>query len=163
MPTRLLAAAAVAAGFALTAVPAAYAQSPGPTPFVGQWHWNRAASTSLVSDLAPQDVVLAIAAAAPGRVQWTLTALDGKGGAHLQSFSGRGDGTAAQIAGAADGAMAAFTVTPTVLRGVYSNRDGSSERTSCTIAADGRKMTCDGTEIDAKGRTRDYIDVYDRK
>lgn len=161
MPHRVLLAIAVAAVLAPAAAPAALAQS---SSFVGSWHWNRTDSTSLVSnETTPQDVVLSVAAAEPGRVQWTLTALDAKGNAHLQSYSGRGDGSAAQVAGAADGAMAAFTVTATAFRGVYSNRDGSSERTACALTSDGRKMTCDGTEIDAKGRTRNYVDVYDRR
>jgi len=170
MSYRFLAAAAAVACLGLTASTAHAQTAHGQTAntqtarFVGQWHWNRTDSTSLVSnEPAPQDVVLSIAAAEPGRVQWTLTALDAKGDAHLQSYSGRGDGSAAQIAGASDGAMAAFTVTAAAFRGVYSNRDGSSERTACAVTGDGRRMTCDGTEIDAKGRTRNYVDVYDRR
>ncbi len=146
--------------------PAAASAQPAPaqTPFIGKWHWNRAESTSLISgEAVPNDVVLAIASADRGRVRWTLTAVDAKGETHVQSFDGRGDGSAAPVAGAPDGAMASFTVTPTGFQGHYTNRDGSSERTDCTVSADRAKMSCRGTEADAKGRTRAYTDVYDRR
>ena len=143
------------------AAPAARAQS---APFVGQWRWNKTESSGMPpGETMPNDVVLVIAAADPGHVQWTLTAVDAKGEAHVQSFNGTGAGAAAPIAGSPDGAVGAYTVTPTSVQAVHTSRDGSVERTSCTVSADGRKLICHGTESDGGGHTRSFQDVYDRR
>ena len=154
-PTSIAVWLAIAAG----ASPAV-AQSPG---FVGTWHWNKAQSSVAAGDSPPSEVVLAIAAAESGRVQWTLTGTDPKGVKHVESYNGSGDGKPAAVTGAAPGTVASFTVTPTTLAASYSNPDGSSERTSCTLSPDRRQMICAGTENDGKGHTSDYRDVYDRQ
>jgi hypothetical protein len=143
------------------AASAAHAQSP---PFVGEWHWNRRESSGLVPDEpAPGGVVLAITAADPGHVQWTLTAVDPKGTTHVQSFGGTGNGVAAPITGSPDGAMGSYIVTPTAVQAVHTSRDGTVERTSCAVSADARKLICHGTESDGKGHKRSFQDVYDRR
>jgi hypothetical protein len=143
------------------AASAARAQS---TPFVGQWRWNKAESSGMApGETMPNDVVLAIAAADPARVQWTLTAVDAKGETHVQSFSGPGNGGSAPITGSPDGAVGSYTVTPTSVQAVHTSRDGSVERTSCAVSTDGRKLICHGTESDGRGQTRNFQDVYDRR
>ena len=59
--------------------------------------------------------------------------------------------------------MAAFTVTSTTMTALYTNRDGSSERTICSVSADRGKMICQGTEDDGKGHASSFSDVYDRR
>lgn len=142
------------------ATPPALAQAPS---FVGNWHWNRAESTVAAGEPLPNDVVLAIAAAETGRVQWTLTGIDAKGGKHTESYNGTGDGKLGPVAGAPQGTMASFTVTPATMTAHYTNTDGSSEQTSCTLSPDKRKMICAGTDSDGKGHTSTYRDVYDRQ
>lgn len=151
-----------AAVYALAAaciLSAAYAQS---ASFVGQWHWSRTESTTTPGRPPPRFVVLSITAAEPGRVQWTLNGTDAKGQQHVQSFAGTGDGTPAPVAGAPNGTMASFTVTIGSMTMSYASRDGSSERSSCTITVNDNKMICQGTETDAKGKTESFRDVYDR-
>jgi hypothetical protein len=160
MPGRWSAVAAILVLALCSAASTAHAQS----PFVGQWRWNKAESSEMPpGEAAPNDVVLVITAADPARVQWSLTAVDAKGDAQVQSFSGTGNGTAAPIAGSPDGAVAAYTVTPTAVQAVHTSRDGSVERTSCAVSPDGRKLTCHGTESDGRGNTRGFQDVYDRR
>jgi hypothetical protein len=95
-------------------------------------------------------------------VQWNLTGTDAKGERHAQSYSGTGDGKPGPVSGAPDGTMAAFTVTATSMTAVYTNRDGGTEHTTCTVAADRKKMICQGTDSDGKGHSSSFRDVYDR-
>jgi len=147
---------AVAAAGTLTA---AYAQT---ASFAGQWHWNRTESTAAPGRTPPRFVVLTITAAEPGHVEWTLNGTDAKGQQHVQAFVGTGDGKPAPVAGAPNGTMASFTVTIGDMTMSYTSRDGSSERSNCTITVTDSKMICQGVETDAKGKTESFRDVYDR-
>jgi hypothetical protein len=138
---------------------ASSAQQPS---LVGQWHWNRNESTVTPNRPPPNSVVLIITAAEPARMQWTLTATDAKGQKHIESFIGTGNGTPAPVSGAPEGTVAAFTVTNSRMAVSYNNRDGSGERTTCSIAMNPGKMVCQGDETDGKGGTSSFRDVYDR-
>ena len=96
-------------------------------------------------------------------VVWHLTTTDEKGEHQSQSFDGTGDGKPVPIPGATDGATQASTVTATTIENTFTNRDGSSERESCSLSPDRKRMTCRGTDSDGKGHNFTYIDVYDRK
>ena len=148
-------------GAAMCAAPAAaFAQAPA---FVANWYWNRTQSTVAPGEDLPSSVVLAITAAETGRVQWTLTGTDAKGAKHAETYSGTGDGKPAPVIGAPPGTMASFTVSPTTMTASYTNTDGSSEHTSCTLSPDHRQMICAGADNDGKGHTSNYRDVYDRQ
>lgn len=143
---------------ASVAVPAAE-----PGPFVGEWHWNKAESTSAAGEAPPREMVLNITSADPAHVVWSLTVVDEKGERHQQSFSGAGDGKPVPVPGSTDGSTTAFTVTTTKLESASASADGSTDRSSCSLSADRKKMTCRGTESDGKGHSGTYVDVYDRK
>jgi hypothetical protein len=145
---------------AMGTVLAALAQAPS---FAGNWRWNKTQSTIAPGEPVPNDVVLAIAAAEPGRVQWTLTRVDGQNAKFVETYSGTGDGRPAPVTGAPPGTTARFTVTPTTLTSSYAYGDGSAERATCTLSPDGRVMTCAGTDDDGKGHTNNYRDVFDRQ
>jgi len=149
----------LAAGLLTLAASAAMAADP--SPFVGEWHWNKTASTSVPGEPLPREVVLNIASADRAHVQWTLTTVDDKGASDVQSFTGTGDGK--PITGSPDGATRAFTVTPATLDSVYRYPDGGSDSASCSLSADRKKLTCRGSESDGKGHSATYVDVYDRK
>lgn len=156
MPRKLMAAAAVALSFST----AALAADEG--AFAGEWHWNKAESSVIPGEPLPREVVLRIASATPARVQWTLTRTDADGSQHTESFSGSGGGQAGPVTGAPD-TTGAFTVTASTLEASYQSKDGNTDRTSCTLSADRKKMTCRGTESDGKGHSMNYVDVYDRR
>jgi hypothetical protein len=141
-------------------MPAALAQT---LPFAGNWLWNPAQSTVAPGEPVPKAVVLAIAGAETGRVQWTLTRTDDKGDKFVESYNGTGDGRPAPVIGAAPGTTARFTVTATTMTSSYANSDGSTEHATCTLSPDGRLMTCAGTDDDGKGHTTHYRDVFDRQ
>lgn len=153
----------IVAGLLIAAAGVAAAAAAEPTPFVGEWHWNGAESANVPGEPLPREVVLDITSADAAHVVWTLTIVDEKGEPHRQSFSGPGDGKPAPVTGSTDGSEGAFTVTPATLDIVYTYRGGASDRSSCTLSADRRKMTCRGTENDGKGHAAGYVDVYDRK
>ena len=156
MLRNLLAAAAVAVSFST----AALAADDG--AFVGEWHWNKGESSVVPGEPLPREVVLRIGSATAARVQWTLSRTDADGSQHTESFSGTGNGQPGAVSGAPD-TTGAFTVTATALEANYTSKDGSTDRTSCTLSSDRRKMTCHGTESDGKGHSMNYVDVYDRR
>lgn len=145
----------------LAACAALAAAAAEPSPFVAEWHWNKAASTSVPGEPLPREVVLNITSADAAHVEWTLTTIDEKGARDVQSFSGTGDGKPG--AGSPDGSTRAFTVTATTLDSVDQYADGGADRASCSLSADRKKLTCRGTESDGKGHSVSYVDVYDRK
>ncbi len=154
----------IAAGMVILGVGAAASVAAAePSPFVGEWHWNKTASISAPGEPPPREVVLTITSADAAHVTWRLTMIDEKGERHVQSFSGTGDGKSAPVAGTSDGSMGAFTVTATLLDSVYTYPGGASDRSSCSVSADRKTMTCRGIESDGKGHFAAYVDVYDRK
>jgi hypothetical protein len=148
---------------AVAACAAVLAAAAEPSPFVGEWHWNKGASTAEAGETQPREMVLNIASADAAHVAWTLTTTDEHGERHVKSFNGTGDGKPVAIGQSTDGATAAFTATATTLDSVYGNRDGASERNSCSLSADRNRMTCHGSDSDGKGQSAAYVDVYDRK
>jgi len=158
MPRNFMAAAAAA----LLLSTAALAADDGAGAFAGEWRWNKTESSVIPGEPVPREVVLRIASATPARVQWTLTRTDADGSEHTESFSGSGNGQAGTVTGAPD-TTGAFTVTATTLEANYASKDGSTDRTSCTLSADRKKMTCRGTESDGKGHSMNYVDIYDRR
>ncbi len=153
---------AVAAAAAALSVSSVALGAEDAAAFVGEWHWNKAESSVIPGEPLPREVVLRIASATPAHVQWTLTRTDADGSQHTESFSGSGGGQPGPITGAPD-TTGAFTVNATALEASYQSKDGSTDRTSCTLASDRRKMTCRGTESDGKGHSMNYVDVYDRR
>jgi hypothetical protein len=158
MSNRLIAALIIVACAAAGA--AAYADA---GPFVGEWHWNQAESQTPPGETPPKDIVLKIASADVAHVQWTVTATDASGQQHVDSISATGDGKTSQITGSPPGTTRAFTVTPTSLQDVFIGPDGSSDRATCTVSPDRKKLTCRGVESDGKGHSANYVDVFDRR
>jgi hypothetical protein len=159
MTRNLLAALLIGGAFS---VPIAFAADDAAGAFAGEWHWNKGESSVIPGEPLPREVVLRIASATPARVQWTLTRTDADGSPHTESFAGSGGGQPGPITGAPD-TTGAFTVTVSTLDASYQSKDGSTDRTSCTLSSDRRKMTCRGTESDGKGHSMNYVDVYDRR
>jgi hypothetical protein len=147
----------------LLAVSVGVAAAAGQSPFVGTWHWNRTASKSPPGEPLPRDVVLDITNADARQVDWRLTIVDPDGERGVQSFKGSGGGKPVAVQGRDDGSTGAFTVTATTLVSLYTYPKGATDRASCTLSADGKRMTCQGVENDGKGHTARYTDVYDRE
>jgi hypothetical protein len=157
MPDRLIAAvlALVVSGVAL----AARADSP---LFVGKWHWNAKESSTAPGEPLPRDVLLTITRADKAQVQWSLTTIDNKGTQTVKTFVGTGDGKPTPVTGD-PGTTGAFTLAGTTMESVYASADGGTDRSTCSVSSDGKKMTCHGSESDGKGHANNYTDVYDRQ
>ena len=141
---------------------AAFGAHADPSQFVGNWHWNRAESSTVPGEQPAQDIRLNITELSGGKLKWTLNAVDPAGQRHTESFDGKVDGTPTPVAGAGGQTTAAFTIAGDRLSAVFRSPDGGSDSWSCSLAADGRKMSCKGMESDGKGHNADYTDVYDR-
>ncbi len=153
----------IAGALALAAASAPFAARADSPGLAGRWLWNPSQSSSTPGEAPPREVLLVIDSASPAHVQWELTIIDPAGGKHMQSFSGSGDGKPAAVSGAPPGTTGALTVTATSYEAVYSDPDGSSDRSTCSLSADRRKLTCQGTDSDGKGHSAPYTDVYDRQ
>jgi len=143
----------------LTCAGAASAEDPS---FTGRWRWNKAESTVAPGEALPKDILTEIASAQQSRVQWTVTITDIRDAKHTQSFDGPADGQPHPVVGSVQGETAAFTVGDNSMQAVFRNPAGESDTVMCTLSNDRRKMTCRGTVVESKGRSSNYIDVYDR-
>jgi hypothetical protein len=141
---------------------AAFAARADSPIFVGTWHWNPKESTTAPGEPLPQQVVLTIASADKARVQWSVTTVDNKSVKTVKSFAGTGDGKPTPVTGD-PGTTGSFTVTATTMESVYTSADGGTDRASCSVSSDRKKLTCHGTESDGKGHSANYTDVYDRQ
>jgi hypothetical protein len=137
------------------------AQADDPS-FTGRWRWNRAESTVAPGEALPKDIITDIASATPGRVQWTVTITDIRDAKHTQSFDGPPDGQPHPVDGSIQGETAAFTLKANQMQAVFKNPAGETDTVTCTLSTDLRKMMCRGTVLETKGRSSNYIDVYDR-
>jgi hypothetical protein len=138
---------------------AAWADDPS---FTGRWRWNRAESTVAPGEALPKDIITEIASADRARVRWSVTITDSRDAKHTQSFDGPPDGQPHPVDGSIHGETAAFTLAGNAMKAVFKNPAGESDTVTCTLSNDLRKMTCRGTVVEAKGRSSNYIDVYDR-
>ena len=80
----------IVAGILILTTCASVTAAAEPGPFVAEWHWNKAESTSAAGEAMPREMVLNITSADPAHVVWTLTAVDDKGVRRVQSFTGAG-------------------------------------------------------------------------
>ena len=152
----------IAAALALAVSGAAIAARADQPLFVGKWHWNPKESSTAPGEPLPRDVVLNIASADKARMQWSVTTIDAKGAQTVKSFAGTGDGKPGPIAGD-PGTTGAFKLADTTMESVYTSADGGTDRSTCSVSSDRKKMTCRGTESDGKGHSANYTDVYDRQ
>jgi hypothetical protein len=110
----------------------------------------------------PKDIITDIAAADRSRVRWTVTITDVRDAKHTQTFDGPPDGQPHPVDGSIQGETAAFTLKANTMQAVFKNPAGETDTVTCTLSTDLRKMTCRGTVLENKGRSSNYIDVYDR-
>jgi hypothetical protein len=129
------------------------------SPFVGRWHWDRAQSTMPPGEPVPKDVTVEISSANPSRLKWSLTVLVSPGQAIMETFDAAPDGSFYPIS---DDTTASFRVAPGALEATFKDSSGESDSLTCTLSADGTKMTCKGVLNDGDGQTANYVDVYDR-
>ena len=147
----------VAAALAACALPsAARAQA---SPFVGHWRLNPAMSKQPPGETPPKDVVADIARAEAMHVRWTLTVTDPQGQVDTSTFDLPANGEFYPIS--AD-TTAAVQLTAATLQATFLDSTGQSDKLTCTLSPDGRRMTCNGVISQGNGGTAPYVDVFDR-
>jgi predicted heme/steroid binding protein len=130
--------------------------------FLGRWHWNKALSTLAPGEPAPQDVKSSIVSADGGQIKWTADLTDEAGKRHIETFDGKPDGTFFPVVGAGADVTASFSWNNGTLQSVFRSAHGGSDTQTCTVSADDKQMTCRGTWSDGRGKSEQYVDVYDR-
>jgi hypothetical protein len=147
---------------AVTALCAALAASPAwadCSPFVGQWHWNRAQSMMPPGEPAPNDLTTEFVRADRSRLMWSVTIVTPEGGHHVETFDVTPDGKFRPIS---SDTRAAFRLTGDALQATFRGPTGQSDAVTCSLSADRDVMTCRGVLNEGTGRTATYVDVYDR-
>lgn len=142
---------------ALTALPA-LAQGSG---FVGHWIWNRTASHAIPGEPQPKSIELDITNADTAKVSWKINVTDPQGGTHPDSFEGLADNLPHPL-DQAGGDTVTVSLAGGALKVVYAGPAGQNESRTCTLSADQRTMTCNGTLSDGHGHNASYMDVYQR-
>jgi len=92
-------------------------------------------------------------------VQWSLTVLASQGQTSVETFDAVPNGEFYPIN---SDTTAAFRLGGNTLRATFKGPTGQTDTLTCTLAADQKKMTCQGVLSSGEGRTTTYIDVYDR-
>ena len=155
LATRAAAALTVLAGMAL--LPAA-AQVPD-SPFVGHWTLNTGLSKQPPGETPAKAVVTDIARADAMHVRWTVTVTDAQGKTDKDSFDVPANGEFYPIA--AD-TTASVQLNATSLQATFLDSTGQTDKLTCTLSPDARRMTCDGQISQASGAMAPYVDVFDR-
>ncbi len=135
---------------------AAHAQA---SAFVGQWHLNLALSKQPPGETPPRDIVTDIARADAMHVRWTLTVTDGQGQMDKSTFDLPANGEFYPIS--AD-TTASVQLTATTLQATFLDSTGQTDKLTCTLTPDGRRMTCNGMISQGTGGMAGYVDVFDR-
>ena len=147
----------VALGSVAALMGAAQAES---NPFIGRWHFNRAASKLPAGEVAPPDMMLEFHRVDSAHIRWSVTITNAQGRPSVESFDTPANGEAYPING---DTVAAFRLSTTSLEGTFKGPAGESDALSCALSPDQLRMTCNGTLTGADGKTQTYVDVYDRK
>ncbi len=143
----------------MAATPLAHAE--GTNPFVGQWHWNRALSKLPPGEPAPTEMTLQFDRVDSVHVRWTVTVKDAQGHPSIESHDTPGNGEFYPIG---EDTTASFRMTgPDHLEATFKGPAGENDSMTCTVAADRRRMTCEGAKAAAGSKPESYVDVYDRE
>lgn len=129
-------------------------------PFIGRWHFNRAASKLPAGEVAPTDMMLEFHRVDSAHIRWSVTITNAQGRPSVESFDTPANGEAYPING---DTVAAFRLSETSLEGTFKGPAGETDALDCALSPDQHRMTCNGTLTGIDGKTQTYVDVYDRK
>ena len=142
---------------ALAAGPAAAADT---SPFVGRWHWNRTASRLPPGEPEPTDMMAEFSRVDTAHVRWKVIVTDAQGNQSVERFDTPANGEFYPVN---SDTVAAFRLGVRALHGEFRGPGGQLDTLTCTVAADNKRMTCDGTVTGTDGKPQSYVDVYDRR
>jgi hypothetical protein len=129
------------------------------SPFVGRWHWNRSLSTLPPGEPVPADLITEIGRADATHVRWSVTVTNAQGLPAMRSFDIPGNGEFYPISG---DTAAAVRLADGALEAIFNGPDNESDRLSCRLSLQGRRMTCTGQVSSGASQPVPYVDVYDR-
>jgi len=129
-------------------------------PFVGRWHWDRAASKLPPGEPVPDNMVTAFTRVDPLHVRWHVTVTDAQGQTSVERFDTPANGEFYPIS---SDTTASFRVNGSTLQATFKGAAGQTDSLACTVSADRQKMTCNGTITGSGGKSSNYVDVYDRR
>ncbi len=147
----------VALGSVVALMGAAQAES---NPFIGRWHFNRAASKLPAGEVAPPDMMLEFHRVDSAHIRWSVTITNAQGRPSVESFDTPANGEAYPING---DTVATFRLSTTSLEGMFKGPAGETDALNCALSPDQLRMTCNGTLTGTDGKSQTYVDVYDRK
>jgi len=130
------------------------------SPFTGRWHWNRTESVLPPGEPVPADMTADIRRVDSAHVQWSITVTDAQGRPAVETFDSPANGEFYPIS---SDTTASFRLTEGSLQAVFKGPAGQSDTLTCTLSANHKKMTCNGTLSEEDGKAVGYVDVFDRK
>lgn len=130
------------------------------SPFVGQWRWDRALSQLPPGDPAPAEMFAEFSRVDQLHVAWSVTVVNAHGHKSIESFDTPANGEFYPINRET---TAAFRLSGSTLEATFKGPAGGIDKMTCTVAADQRRLTCEGRVTDSNGRSSPYVDVYDRR
>ena len=153
----------IAIGIGLCGVLAGLAAAPavaGTSPFVGRWHWNRAESRLPPGEPPPNDMMAEFSRVDTAHVRWKVTITDAQGQQAVERFDSPANGEPYPVN---SDTTASFRLGTNTLHATFTGPAGQSDTLTCTVSADLRKMTCNGSVTGPDGKAANYVDIYDRR
>ena len=95
----------------------------------------------------------------PAHVHWSTTTVNVKGKKDVQVFDNPGNG---EFYSLNSHVMVSHTLGAGSLKSVYRDNAGQSDVLTCTLSAEGQRMTCNGLVTHRDGSVVRYTDVFDR-
>jgi hypothetical protein len=129
---------------------------PDSNAFVGRWHSNR---TQPAGEPVLNDVTAEISRVDSTHVQWSLTVLASQGQTSVETFDALANGEFYPIS---NDTTAAFRLGGKHPSSDVQGSNRAERHPDCTLAADRKKMTCQGVLSSGEGRTTTYVEVYHR-
>ena len=131
----------------------------GSSSLLGRWHWNRTQSTMPSGEPVPNDLTVEISRVDNTHVKWSLNVLAAQGRKNVEAFDTPANGEFYPVS---SDTTAAFRLRESALQATFKGAAGETDTLTCTVAADRKKMTCEGVLVDGNGQATNYVDVYDR-
>ncbi|MEI6667539.1 MAG: hypothetical protein WCP29_05220 [Acidobacteriota bacterium] len=152
--------AAVALGLVVVLAGAALAQTNNPR--IGSWKLNLAKSTYTGGE-APKNSTFTIVAAGAG-VKVTVDGVNADGSVSHWIYTTNYDGKDSPVTGSPNrDVVAATRVGSNTVNSVY-KKDGKVTVTQTSVlSGDGKAITITGKSTDAKGKSVDFVEVYERQ
>ena len=128
--------------------------------FIGKWQLSMAQSRPAPGETLPTSIVTQIERMDTAHVRWSTTTINAQGQKDVETFDNPGNGEFYSLNGYT---MVAHRLSTTAVQSIFRDDTGQTDVLTCTLARNGRQMTCLGVVTHSDTSKVQYTDVFDRQ